>query len=70
MTNRRRAQPTVLGRTFAELDLLAKEAVQRATQRLRQKGVPTFHLDEAGQMIETLPDGTCRPAHSDGPARR
>lgn len=54
-------RPTVLGRTFADLDALAKKAVSQAVRELHAKGIPTYHM-EGGQIIETLPDGTSRPA--------
>ncbi len=49
----------VFGKTFAELDALAKKAVSQAVGELHAKGIPTYHM-EGGQMIETAPDGTRR----------
>lgn len=52
-------QKRVLGRTVAELEALAQEAVTRAVDDLHAKGISTYHLDN-GRVIETLPDGTTR----------
>jgi hypothetical protein len=49
----------VFGKTFAELDALAKEAVRRAVANLHAKGIPTYHMED-GKIIETAPDGTRR----------
>jgi hypothetical protein len=49
----------VFGKTCAELDALAKEAVRRAVADLHAKGIPTYHM-EGGKIIETAPDGTRR----------
>jgi hypothetical protein len=44
----------VFGKTCAELDALAKEAVRRAVADLHAKGIPTYHM-EGGKIIETAP---------------
>lgn len=49
----------ILGKTFAELDAQAKEAVRRAVADLHARGIATYHL-EGGKIIETAPDGTAR----------
>jgi len=46
----------IFGRSFAELDALAKKAVSQAVSDLHAKGIPTYHM-EGGQMIETAPNG-------------
>jgi hypothetical protein len=49
----------VFGKTFAELDALAKKAVSQAVSDLHAKGVPTYHMED-GKIIQTAPDGTRR----------
>jgi len=49
----------VFGKTFAELDALAKKAVSQAVGELRAKGIPTYHMED-GKIIQTAPDGTRR----------
>lgn len=49
----------ILGKTFAELDAQAKEAVRRAVADLHARGIATYHL-EGGKIIET--DRTARCA--------
>jgi hypothetical protein len=59
----------VFGKTFAELDALAKKAVSQAVGELRAKGISTYHM-EGGQMVKTAPDGTKRELDAplvDGP---
>lgn len=53
-------QKRVLGRTVAELEALAQEAVRSAVDDLHAQGISTYHLDDNGRVIETLPDGTTR----------
>lgn len=43
-------QKRVLGRTVAELDALAQEAVRRAVDDLHAQGISTYHLDN-GRVI-------------------
>jgi len=49
----------VFGKTFAELDALAKKAVRQAVSDLHANGIPTYHM-EGGKIIQTAPDGTRR----------
>jgi hypothetical protein len=63
----------VFGKTFAELDALAKEAARRAVADLHAHGIPTYHM-EGGKIIQTAPDGTRRELmneqRSDNTSRR
>lgn len=55
------APKNVFGRTFSDLDKIAKEGVRRELKRLHAQGIATYHQDEGGQMYETSPDGETRP---------
>ncbi len=58
MTQAKPQGSRVLGRTFRELDQLAKQAVRNSVESLHAQGISTFHRDEQGRMVETTPDGT------------
>lgn len=58
MTQAKPQGSCVLGRTFRELDQLAKQAVRQSVESLHAKGIATFHREEQRRMVETAPDGS------------
>ncbi len=65
MTEAKTQGGRVFGRTFSELDQLAKQAVRRSVENLHAKGIATFHRDEQGRMVETAPDGSSTTVAAD-----
>lgn len=55
-------RPPVLGRSFQELDQLAKCAVSRAVAQHHAAGRSTWFMAE-GRLFEQRADGSVRPAN-------